>query len=102
MGLEQISTQLMQPGFNTGSSDELELPLGQGPRHNSAFSMGFKLETSATKVMKQQLVLVVKTITSQHWSSLGTATVQSRRPVGYSKLRKPHDNQNQSILEFYR
>ena len=47
--------------FNTGSSDELDLPLGQGPRHNSAFSMGFKLETSSTKVVKQQLVLVTKT-----------------------------------------
>ena len=47
--------------FNTGSSDELELPLGQGPRQNSATSMGFKLETSATEVVKQQLVLVVKT-----------------------------------------
>ena len=66
--------------FNTGSSDELELPLGQGPRQNSATSMGFKLETSATEVVKQQLVLVVKATTFQHWSSLGTATVQSRRP----------------------
>jgi hypothetical protein len=28
--------------LNTGSSDELELPLGQGPRQNSASSMGFK------------------------------------------------------------
>jgi hypothetical protein len=45
----------------TGSSDELELPLGQGPRQNSASSMGFKLETSATEVVKQQLVLVMKT-----------------------------------------
>ena len=66
--------------FNTASSDELELPLGQGPRQNSATSMGFKLETSATEVVKQQLVLVVKTTTSQHWFSLGTATVHSRRP----------------------
>ena len=47
--------------FNTGSSDEPEFPLGQGPRQNSAFSMGFKLETSATEVVKQQLVLVMKT-----------------------------------------
>ena len=46
--------------FNTGSSDEPEFPLGQGPRQNSAFSMGFKLETSATEVVKQQLVLVMK------------------------------------------
>ena len=28
--------------LNTDSSDELELPLGQGPRQNSASSMGFK------------------------------------------------------------
>ena len=46
--------------INTGSSDEPEFPLGQGPRQNSAFSMGFKLETSATEVVKQQLVLVMK------------------------------------------
>ena len=52
--------------FNTGSSDELELPLGQGPRQNSATSMGFKLETSATEVVKQQLVLVMETTTFQH------------------------------------
>jgi hypothetical protein len=47
--------------INTGSSDEPEFPLGRGPRQNSAFSMGFKLETSAIEVVKQQLVLVMKT-----------------------------------------
>ena len=61
MDIEQISAQLADATrFNTGSSDEPEFPLGQGPRQNSAFSMGFKLETSATEVVKQQLVLVMK------------------------------------------
>ena len=67
MDIEQISAQLTQPArINTGSSDEPEFPLGQGPRQNSAFSMGFKLKTSATEVVKQQLVLVMKTTTFQH------------------------------------
>ena len=92
--------------INTGSSDELELPLGQGPRQNSATSMGFKLETSATEVVKQQLVLVVKTTTFQHWSSLGTATVQSRRPQRKFDGSIPDDiGQRNGIIaqdDFYR